>query len=416
MLSTLRKKQLANRVVTASAILFVVAACETSSEIAHKQPGKLFFKPDMEAKSYIANTQACREASKDVKGHVPSSGSGSGYYSGGGGLIGALAAGLIVGAIKGAQQAAANDDARSRAFAICMERRGYVVADAPDSVIDGLRRAGSDQERVADIIEGYRQSPEFSVSSDWYVAANHDTLEAYNAFLNSHPDSAFDEILHDRRKELLWASATEVNTVSAYTYFADQYPDAEQAEKVPARIDGITLLQSKTGGREGVYYLELKETDMAGLEANGWRVSTYTSSSQITPCYEPYLKMSVRMKFTGEIGFGYLRAQNVDPKEVFGRLGSNGVLQVYATWPEDDPIVMKGRLQLDGIENANTNFVVRTTSAAKKRCRSIAEFEFPEVDPTAGTTIEAWMGGPEKPRLEIHNALEDAEQRIALGS
>ncbi|MBN2082280.1 hypothetical protein JW859_08745 [bacterium] len=83
------------------------------------------------------------------------------------------------------------------------------------------------------------QSPWFS----YRQAVARDTVEAYAAFIDQHPGSAYAALANTRREELnddlQWRKICDENTVAAYDSYLKYYPDGKYAAEAEQRLGDI---------------------------------------------------------------------------------------------------------------------------------------------------------------------------------
>jgi len=79
----------------------------------------------------------------------------------------------------------------------------------------------------------------------WRSAQGEDTVEAYNSFLTSHPESALAKQAQARVTQLLeeraWDRASEAGTADAYRAFLVEHPNGKWAEEARIRIESFAL-------------------------------------------------------------------------------------------------------------------------------------------------------------------------------
>ncbi len=71
----------------------------------------------------------------------------------------------------------------------------------------------------------------FCAGSAYRQAVQRDTIDAYQEFLDKHPDSKYSSQAKNRLEELMYEKAKSENTIAAYGNFLDQFPDSEHAEE-----------------------------------------------------------------------------------------------------------------------------------------------------------------------------------------
>lgn len=395
-------------IASVTALTVGLAACATGQEIAHKQPDKMFFKPDMTGADYVAHVKDCRESTKDIKGTVQNSGGGT-YYNGAGGLIGLLAVVVVAGAIHGARKAEANQTAQDRAFGHCMGSRDYVVVDAPRKTVTALDNARTD-DAAAKVIDTYRETAEFKIAADWHTAKSTNTVESYDTFLAAYPDSVFDDTAQEWRRRVAWSVTKDTHTIDAYNAFAATYPDAEETKKVPEFVQEIAHVQSIIEDKWALSFLTVPGVPMAGLTPDGWNMRSYGGGTVALECRSAYLGMDIRMQFSDGIGHGYIHANSLESKEIYGRMKTNGELELYATWPDDDPLMFIGRFEIEEQAPEFSVFLVRVHSSSERRCGVYTEFEFAEDQRVIKEDIDGWLGGARKLPAEASERLVRLEQ------
>lgn len=88
------------------------------------------------------------------------------------------------------------------------------------------------------------------VKDDWKAAQGADTSEAYQDFLQQHPDSEFAVQAQSRLKQLAedrdWQQAAATDTLEAYEQFVAQHADSKWAQEARVRIENFNLA---AGGR-----------------------------------------------------------------------------------------------------------------------------------------------------------------------
>ncbi|MCU4137430.1 MAG: hypothetical protein MW689_001001 [Thermodesulfobacteria bacterium] len=62
---------------------------------------------------------------------------------------------------------------------------------------------------------------------NWEKAQRLNTIEAYQEFLQKHPNSEFAYEAKRKIEELAWERTKEQNTIEAYQEFIDKYPQSE---------------------------------------------------------------------------------------------------------------------------------------------------------------------------------------------
>lgn len=89
------------------------------------------------------------------------------------------------------------------------------------------------------------------VKDDWHAAQSADTSEAYQDFLQQHPDSEYAVQAQARLKQLAeerdWQQAAAADTLEAYEQFVAQHADSKWAQEARVRIENFQLTG---GGRE----------------------------------------------------------------------------------------------------------------------------------------------------------------------
>jgi hypothetical protein len=88
------------------------------------------------------------------------------------------------------------------------------------------------------------------VKDDWRAAQSADTNEAYQDFLQQHPDSEYAVQAQARLKQLAedrdWQQAAAADTLEAYEQFVAQHADSKWAQEARVRIENFNL---SGGGR-----------------------------------------------------------------------------------------------------------------------------------------------------------------------
>ncbi|MCC7460974.1 MAG: SPOR domain-containing protein [Gammaproteobacteria bacterium] len=83
------------------------------------------------------------------------------------------------------------------------------------------------------------------VKDDWKAAQSTDTSEAYQDFLQQHPDSEFAVQAQARLKQLAedrdWQQAASTDTLEAYEQFVAQHADSKWAQEARVRIENFNL-------------------------------------------------------------------------------------------------------------------------------------------------------------------------------
>jgi cell division septation protein DedD len=83
------------------------------------------------------------------------------------------------------------------------------------------------------------------VKDDWHAAQSADTNEAYQDFLQQHPDSEFAVQAQARLKQLAedrdWQQAASTDTPEAYEQFVAQHADSKWAQEARVRIENFNL-------------------------------------------------------------------------------------------------------------------------------------------------------------------------------
>lgn len=83
------------------------------------------------------------------------------------------------------------------------------------------------------------------VKDDWKAAQGADTSEAYQDFLQQHPDSEFAVQAQARLKQLAedrdWQQAASTDTLEAYEQFVAQHADSKWAQEARVRIENFNL-------------------------------------------------------------------------------------------------------------------------------------------------------------------------------
>jgi cell division septation protein DedD len=89
------------------------------------------------------------------------------------------------------------------------------------------------------------------VKDDWRAAQSADTSEAYQDFLQQHPDSEYAVQAQARLKQLAeerdWQQAAATDTLEAYEQFVAQHADSKWAQEARVRIENFHL---SGGGKE----------------------------------------------------------------------------------------------------------------------------------------------------------------------
>jgi len=89
------------------------------------------------------------------------------------------------------------------------------------------------------------------VKDDWKAAQSADTAEAYQDFLQQHPDSEFAVQAQARIKQLAedhdWQQAASTDTLEAYEQFVAQHADSKWAQEARVRIENFNLAGGKVG-------------------------------------------------------------------------------------------------------------------------------------------------------------------------
>jgi hypothetical protein len=80
---------------------------------------------------------------------------------------------------------------------------------------------------------------------DWRSAQGADTIEAYNRFLQAHPESALAKQARARvthlQEERAWDRASQADTADAYRAFLAEHPNGKWAEEARIRIESFAL-------------------------------------------------------------------------------------------------------------------------------------------------------------------------------
>lgn len=83
------------------------------------------------------------------------------------------------------------------------------------------------------------------VKDDWKAAQGADTSEAYQDFMQQHPDSEFAVQAQARLKQLAedrdWQQAASTDTLEAYEQFVAQHADSKWAQEARVRIENFNL-------------------------------------------------------------------------------------------------------------------------------------------------------------------------------
>jgi cell division septation protein DedD len=89
---------------------------------------------------------------------------------------------------------------------------------------------------------------------DWGVAQKADTAQAYEVFVDRHPDSELAAVARQRIAELTeqaaWQQATRANTAAAYQDYLTKYPNGSWSQDARIRMESRSLPGSPPQGRE----------------------------------------------------------------------------------------------------------------------------------------------------------------------
>jgi hypothetical protein len=87
---------------------------------------------------------------------------------------------------------------------------------------------------------------------DWGVAQKADTAEAYEVFVERHPDSELAAVARQRiaqlTEEAAWQRATRANTAAAYQDYLAKYPDGSWSQDARIRMESQSLLGPPSEG------------------------------------------------------------------------------------------------------------------------------------------------------------------------
>lgn len=86
---------------------------------------------------------------------------------------------------------------------------------------------------------------------DWRSAQRADTLEAYEAFLERHPQGQYRTVAERRAADLLeqrdWLLASDADTAAAYRRFVDAYPKGRWASEARLRLQSFLAAPGTLG-------------------------------------------------------------------------------------------------------------------------------------------------------------------------
>ena len=124
---------------------------------------------------------------------------------------------------------------------------------------------------------------------DWEKAQRLNTIEAYEEFLQKHPDSEFAYEAKHKIEELAWEKVRQKDSINAYENFLQKYPKSKFVTEARHRIERkIKFLKSlpmpKTIGIEiskqnPFWFRELVKRDLTqALEEKGFKVTPFSSA------------------------------------------------------------------------------------------------------------------------------------------
>lgn len=119
-----------------------------------------------------------------------------------------------------------------------------------------------------------------TTKGDWENAQQFNTVSAYQAFINEHPQSEFIHKAQARIEELHWIKAESQNTVQAYERFIGDCPNSKYVFQAERRIEDFKLLTPKRSQCEKLR-IQGVGAFIVNLSANDTKVFIIPWSSKI---------------------------------------------------------------------------------------------------------------------------------------
>ncbi len=88
---------------------------------------------------------------------------------------------------------------------------------------------------------------------EWKDAQKEDSVEAYQAFIQKHPQSEYDSVAQQRIEQLQWNTTKNTDTIEAYHAFIQQYPQNEHLSDAKSRIEELLWKQASEKDSEASY-------------------------------------------------------------------------------------------------------------------------------------------------------------------
>ncbi len=122
-------------------------------------------------------------------------------------------------------------------------------------------------------------------------ATNIHTVEAYQAFLNQHPDAAQTKNAVAKRNQLAYQAAADIDTYEAYKTFMETYPEAEEYPQAQERYNTLVFRdKTRTGDLQGyLNFLEAFPDSPFRSQAEQQVLEITTASNQFAD-YENFIR------------------------------------------------------------------------------------------------------------------------------
>ncbi len=275
----------------------------------------MFVKSGFDAEIYRQDRVACDDQPKEIKANpgIHYLNQNSGYTpSVGGGFLGAFLTGIAVGAAGSpTSYYSAYDEPdwllEQEALSLCMQSdKGYVAVGEPATLRSLIQNAKGDYLAQGRAIEAYVESPAFGEFEEWRTTVAQDRLVLYRAHVEKYPDGMFTRL------------------AQRYVGFLEKH-----AQKIAPRVKSLTS--------------ETAALTMFGLGERGWAVKPGTAGVMETDCGVRH-SASLRMVVLDGIAQGRMTSDVFPAVSFIGDVDRDGRYTLTGDWPEDDPIVIDGRL------------------------------------------------------------------------
>lgn len=279
----------------------LLGACQTTRQAGDPEGPIIYVKDGMTGESALSDYEACSNLARNAPYERVSTAG-----SGGGGLIGAIAAAAVAGMINGMRQA----EARNKAWNGCMNSRQYHKVEVPDDVLADFKDADETSEKAA-VLDAWIVSPAYEPITAWFSVEKTNDPIALRGFLTDYPNSSF-----------RYAALTQASSL-----------DGGELPLQSVRAEAVLISRFRS---------------LNGLNKLGWSYAGNGGSQGPIQCGSD-TKADMVLSIQDGIIEGHLRSRTLPNRALKGTIGEDGTVQFSASWPTDDPLSFEGTYNAAGL-------------------------------------------------------------------